>query len=129
MAHGAAEVQQYVRNCIVVFASLAGLTIVTVGISYLELPIGQAVTLALIVASIKASLVALYFMHLISEQKTIYWVLGLTGMFFVVLMYLPATWGHTLVQVDRLWDRVPAEGSATMHGAAHEESGHGEAHH
>ena len=126
MAHGAAEVQQYVRSCMVVFASLAGLTIVTVGISYLHLPIGQAVALALIVASIKASLVALYFMHLISEQKTIYWVLGLTATFFVALMYLPVTWGHTLVRVERLWDSVPMEGGAAMHGAAHEEPGHGE---
>jgi cytochrome c oxidase subunit 4 len=122
MAHGAAEVQQYVRTCMVVFASLAGLTVVTVAISYIHLPVAQAVALALVVASIKASLVALYFMHLISEQKTIYWVLALTAIFFVALMYLPVTWDHTLVETDRVWDTVPAEGRAT---AGHGDEGHG----
>jgi cytochrome c oxidase subunit 4 len=131
MAHGAAEVQQYVRTCMVVFASLAGLTVVTVAISYVHLPIAQAVALALVVASVKASLVALYFMHLISEQKTIYWVLALTALFFVALMYLPITWDSTLVETDRLWDSVPVEGSAKPHGEAHGDEGHGggEAHH
>ena len=48
-----------------------------------------AVTLALIVATIKGSLVACYFMHLISEKKLIYAVLVLTAAFFVALMALP----------------------------------------
>ena len=48
-----------------------------------------AVTVALIVATVKGSLVACYFMHLISEQKLIYAVLGLTVVFFVVLVALP----------------------------------------
>jgi cytochrome c oxidase subunit IV len=44
---------------------------------------------ALIVATIKGSLVACYFMHLISEKKLIYAVLGLTIFFFIALMALP----------------------------------------
>jgi cytochrome c oxidase subunit 4 len=112
----------------VVFASLAGLTVVTVAISYVHLPTPQAVALALLVASVKASLVALYFMHLISEQKTIYWVLALTGIFFVALMYLPVTWDTTLVETDRVWNSVPAEGSAAAGGAGHGEGHGGEGH-
>ena len=65
------------------------LTIVTVAISYLHLPVHLAVTVALIVATIKGGLVACYFMHLISEKKLIYAVLILTVAFFIPLMTLP----------------------------------------
>jgi cytochrome c oxidase subunit 4 len=65
------------------------LTIVTVAVSYLHLPVHTAVALALLVATIKGSLVACYFMHLIAEKKLIYAVLALTVAFFVVLLALP----------------------------------------
>ena len=45
--------------------------------------------MALIVAAIKGSLVACYFMHLISEKKVIYGVLVLTALFFFALLLLP----------------------------------------
>ena len=45
--------------------------------------------MALVVATIKGSLVACYFMHLISEKKLIYWVLAVTVAFFIALMALP----------------------------------------
>ena len=54
------------------------LTIVTVAISYLDLAVPIAVTVALLVATIKGALVAGYFMHLVSEKKLIYAVLALT---------------------------------------------------
>jgi len=66
------------------------LTIITVAVSYLDLSVPMAVTLALLVATIKGSLVACYFMHLISEKKLIYAVLVLTTVFFVALLALPA---------------------------------------
>jgi cytochrome c oxidase subunit 4 len=66
------------------------LTIVTVAVSYLHLPVPVAVGVALLVATVKGSLVACYFMHLISEKKLIYAVLVLTVVFFVALLALPA---------------------------------------
>ena len=66
------------------------LTIITVAISRLHLPVPIAVTVALLVAIIKGSLVACYFMHLISEKKLIYAVLALTVVFFVALLGLPS---------------------------------------
>jgi len=69
-------------------------TIITVAISYLHLPLPLAVTAALLVATVKGSLVACYFMHLISEKKLIYAVLGLTAVFFVVLLALPVVTVH-----------------------------------
>ena len=86
----AADIDRHVRVYITVFVALMVLTIITVAVSYLDLSVPMAVTLALLVATIKGSLVACYFMHLISEKKLIYAVLVLTTVFFVALLALPA---------------------------------------
>ena len=65
------------------------LTVITVAVSRVHLPVPIAVTVALLVATIKGTLVACYFMHLISEKKLIYAVLLLTAVFFVALLALP----------------------------------------
>ena len=85
----AVDIDKHVRVYITVFVALMDLTIITVAISRVHLAVPIAVTLALIVATIKGSLVACYFMHLISEKKLIYAVLGLTVVFFIALMALP----------------------------------------
>ena len=85
----AADIDRHVRVYITVFVALMVLTIVTVAISYLDLSVPIAVTVALFVAIVKGSLVAGYFMHLVSEKKLIYAVLALTVAFFVVLLALP----------------------------------------
>lgn len=72
-----------------VFVGLAFLTVVTVSVSYLHLATSAAILVALVIATIKGSLVASYFMHLISERKLIYIVLLFTVLFFAVLMFLP----------------------------------------
>ena len=91
-AHDSPEaIQAETRKYIMVFAALGGFTIITVGVSYLDLSIGLAVTLAMIVASVKGTLVAAYFMHLLDERKTIYAILALTMFFFFLLMVLPAS--------------------------------------
>jgi hypothetical protein len=46
------------------------------------------VAVALLVATIKAFLVAGFFMHLISEKKAIYAMLCVTVFFFAAMMYL-----------------------------------------
>lgn len=85
----AEDIKKHVRTYILVFVALAALTVVTVTISYLHLATGAAIAIALLVASVKASLVASYFMHLISEKKLVYAVLLLTAIFFVALMFFP----------------------------------------
>ena len=89
MAHDAADIDRHVRTYVMVFASLLVLTGVTVGVYYLHLPVLPAIGLALVIATIKATLVACFFMHLISEKHLIFAVLLLTVMFFVVLLLLP----------------------------------------
>jgi cytochrome c oxidase subunit IV len=86
----AVDIDKHVRTYITVFVALMVLTIVTVGVSRFHFPVPVAVSVALLVAIVKGSLVACYFMHLLSEKKLIYAVLLLTIVFFVVLMALPA---------------------------------------
>jgi cytochrome c oxidase subunit 4 len=85
----AADIDRHVRVYITVFVALMVLTIITVAVSYLDLSLPIAVTVALLVATVKGSLVACYFMHLISEKKLIYAVLVLTTVFFAALLALP----------------------------------------
>ena len=87
--HSAEDIKKETRVYILVFVALAALTLVTVGVSYLDLSVTAGIGLALLIAAIKGSLVAAYFMHLLSERKLIYAVLMLTLVFFVALMLLP----------------------------------------
>ena len=90
----AADIDRHVKVYITVFVALMVLTIITVAISRYHLPVPIAVTVALLVALIKGSLVACYFMHLISEKKLIYAVLALTAVFFAALLTLPVATVH-----------------------------------
>jgi cytochrome c oxidase subunit IV len=84
-----ADIDRRVKTYIVVFVTLMVLTVVTVAVSRLHLPVGAAVAVALLVASVKGTLVAGYFMHLFSERKLIYWVLAVTVLFFLAVLLLP----------------------------------------
>ncbi len=84
------DIKKHVRTYIIVFVALAALTVVTVGISYLHLAKVPAILLALFIATLKGTLVAAYFMHLISEKRLIFVVLIITFVFFLALILLPA---------------------------------------
>ncbi len=85
----AARVKEHVRVYVMVFVALAVLTVVTVAIAYLHLPTALAIAVAMVVATVKAGLVAGYFMHLLSEEKVILWLVLLCAAFLVALMALP----------------------------------------
>lgn len=89
MAHTAEEIQKHVKIYMMVFAALAGLTLVTVAISYLDLTLTHAIIVALFVACVKASLVAAFFMHLISERKLIFLILAFTIFFLIFCLVVP----------------------------------------
>lgn len=106
-----------------VLGALGVLTLVTVAISQLKLPTGQAIALGLFVATIKGSLVAMFFMHLISERKLIFGVLAFTVFFFAVLLWGP--WHHHY-DAEREWpghDTTSKKPAATApapgHGSSH----------
>lgn len=118
-------IRREIRKYLMVFGALGVLTIITVAISQLHLPTGQAVLLALVVATIKGSLVAAFFMHLVSERKLIYAVLALTVFFFGMMLWGP--W-HQRNNAEKSWPGYDLNASkpapktpAAPHGAG---SGH-----
>jgi cytochrome c oxidase subunit IV len=84
------EFKKHLGKYYVVFVALLCLTAITVGVSYLRLNRPLAITIALIIATVKAGMVAGVFMHLISEKKVIYAVLILTAAFFLLVLLLPS---------------------------------------
>ena len=87
--HSAEEIDRHVRAAYYVFGSLLVLTGFTVGAFFLHLPKHLAIALALAIATTKGTLVACWFMHLVSERKLIFWMLALTAVLFVPLLLLP----------------------------------------
>lgn len=77
-----------VRSYLTTLGALLALTVVTVGLSYVEMPAAPAVALGLAVASLKAAAVAAVFMHLSGERAWVYWTLVLTAVLVVVLFAL-----------------------------------------
>ena len=75
---------------LVIFGALLVGTVLTCGVVLsIHIPnVAWTITVALIMATVKAFLVAGYFMHLISEKKAIYATLATTAFFFVALMAL-----------------------------------------
>jgi cytochrome c oxidase subunit 4 len=100
-AHG---VHQHVSRYLMVGGLLLFFTLLTVALSYVDFggflswlfhihvsPEGGRklnITVAILVAAFKASLVGLIFMHLAAEKRLIYRVLIFTGLFVLALFWL-----------------------------------------
>jgi len=83
MTHGA---HGGTRIYFVVFGALLALTAVTVLVSYVDMGLLNVVV-ALGIASVKASLVALFFMHLKGESRLV-WGFALVPILFLLLIIL-----------------------------------------
>lgn len=85
-AHDDHDIASHIRTYLIVFGALLVGTLITVGMYFVHFE-SMAVTIAvaLFIASIKAFLVAGYFMHLLSEKKMIYSMLAITVVFFFAL--------------------------------------------
>ena len=84
-----AEVKKSVRSYMTVFAMLMVFTVLTVTASRFHLAVPMAITVALVIAAMKGSMVAGVFMHLSHEKRAIYGALLLTLVFFIVLLFIP----------------------------------------
>ena len=83
------DLKKSIKRYLFVFYALIAGTIITVSAYYIHIPsVPVTIAVALFIASVKAFLVAGYFMHLISERKMIYGILASTAFFFVGLMFL-----------------------------------------
>jgi cytochrome c oxidase subunit 4 len=87
--HSVEEAKKHMRTYAIVGVALMIGTALTVWASYINFRTREAnIILALVIASTKGSLVAGFFMHLISEKKLIYLVMGFTAFFAAGLMFL-----------------------------------------
>ena len=84
-----AEIKKSIRTYGIVGGLLLVFTVITVAVNQVHLAVPMAITVALIIATMKGSMVAAVFMHLSHEKKWIYGALLLTVVFFVVLLFLP----------------------------------------
>ena len=82
-------IKKSVRTYFMVGAALFVFTVITVAVNQVHLPVPSAITVALIIATIKGSMVAAIFMHLSNEKKWIYGALILTLAGFIILMTVP----------------------------------------
>jgi caa(3)-type oxidase subunit IV len=82
-------IKRSVRAYWMIGAALFVFTVITVAVNQVHLAVPLAITVALIIAMIKGSMVAAVFMHLSHEKKWIYGALILTLAGFIILMTVP----------------------------------------
>tara|TARA_Y100001970_G_scaffold25141_1_gene30034 strand:+ start:1164 stop:1547 length:384 start_codon:yes stop_codon:yes gene_type:complete len=87
-----------------VFIGLLIFTGFTVGASYIKFEeifpslLWLGLVVGLLIAFVKAYLVAAHFMHLNDEKSFIYLTLGMTVAFFLVLFFMPTLWHNDLMK-------------------------------
>jgi cytochrome c oxidase subunit 4 len=87
--HDAAHIAAHVGGYLKVGAALLVLTGVTVGLSYVDFGTREMnIIVGMLVASLKAGLVAFIFMHLSGEKITIWRFLIMTTIFVIGLFFL-----------------------------------------
>src|ERR1700756_4630631 len=91
------SIKKSVRTYVMIGAVLFVCTGITVAVNQVHLAIPLAITVALIIASIKGTMVASVFMHLNNEKRWIYGSLLLTAFFFVAMITITlSTLGDTI---------------------------------
>ena len=84
------DMSKSIRTYGIVGGLLLVFTVITVAVNQIHLTsVALAITIALIIATMKGSMVGAIFMHLNHEKKWIYGALVLTVVFFIVLILLP----------------------------------------
>ena len=82
------DVKNEINLYLKVFGSLGVLTVFTVAAAYLNVGIGLAILIAMIIAAAKGTLVVGFFMHLLHEKKMIYLILIITLVFLMSLFFI-----------------------------------------
>ncbi len=102
-----AELKKSIRTYMMVGLALLVFTGVTVAANQFHFGVPVAVTIALIIATMKGSMVASIFMHLSHEKKWVYGALILTVIGFLILMTVPS-----FTVADSIGKPVPAIGGS-----------------
>jgi cytochrome c oxidase subunit 4 len=87
-AHTAEELAREERRYLQVFAWLAVLTVLEIAIVYTPIPHTAIVGMLVLLAATKAALVALYYMHLVSERRTLMYIALTPAILCVFLLFM-----------------------------------------
>jgi len=109
------DIKKHLKVYIGVFVALLVGTLITVAVSRFDLGHAGNISLALIIAVLKAFLVAGFFMHLVSEKKPIYTILVFTAFFFVGLMALTIWSMHDYPELTAVTHGAPHAHTAPAH--------------
>ena len=104
------SIRKSIKTYWMVGAALFVFTGITVAVNQVHLAVPLAITVALIIATMKGSMVAGIFMHLSHEKKWIYGALILTVIGFAILMLVPS-----LTLSDGIGTPVHVEAPAAAH--------------
>ena len=107
-------IRKHVRTYWMIGAALFVFTVITVAVNQVHLAVPLAITLALIIATMKGSMVAAVFMHLNHERMWIYAALVLTVIGFAILMLVPS-----LTLGDSIGTPIHVEAPAAAHAPVH----------
>jgi len=101
--HGVIDKSDEVRTYLMIFGALAVLTLMTVGVAYMNLPHAAGVVIALVIAATKVFLIAAFFMHLRGEGKLINWSVAVCVALVLILIVfvLPDIGIHPLEEAAR----------------------------
>ena len=105
-----ASIKKSIRSYMMIGAALFVFTGITVAANQVHLAVPMAITVALIIATMKGSMVASVFMHLSHERKWIYGALLLTVIGFAILMLVPS-----LTVNDSIGTPIHVEAPAAAH--------------
>ena len=84
------SIKKSIRSYMMIGVALFVFTGITVAVNQIHLAVPMAITQALIIATMKGTMVASVFMHLSHEKKWIYGSLILTVIGFAILMLVPS---------------------------------------
>src|SRR6516165_6897278 len=104
------SIKKSIRSYMMFGLALFAFTAITVAVNQVHLAVPLAITVALIIATTKGSMVASVFMHLSHERKWIYGALILTVIGFFVLLALPV-----LTINDNIGTPIHVEAPAAQH--------------
>ena len=82
-------IKKTIRTYVMIGVALFVFTGITVAVNQVHLAVPLAIAVALIIATMKGSMVASVFMHLSHERRWIYGALILTVIGFAILMTVP----------------------------------------
>lgn len=116
------DISKHIKVYMMVFLALAIGTVITVMASNVDFGGHLNVIVALLIATIKATLVALIFMHLKWDKSiSIWYPLGICAIFFAALLALPVltTRDTPAMTEHRSWDVLVKDDQAKPSGGTH----------